>query len=428
MGNSDSGVLKEVIQRILVIADDFTGATDIGTAFVETGRSVRVHLAGAHPRPSAAAAVDNNTAEVLIFALKTRSCPVEEALATVQAALDQARYNRLTDQLYFKYCSTFDSTSEGNIGPVLDLLLRVSKAESAVVVPAYPGNGRTQYQGYLFVGDRLLAESHMREHPITPMRDSSVVRLLAAQTDVACELVDLNAVRSDAVEQALSELRDTPRYAIVDAVTDDDLAVIAAHVQHHRLVSGGAGLAKCYSSREQSARVPIRSLESTGRVIIAGSQSNATKRQLAHLQASENLETFVVNAAVEADESIEQCTAWMRSVMGAGKMILVQRPELTGEYTPGSKSAEGIETVLAAAAALAYELGVREFLVAGGESSAAVVQALSGQQLSIGPNIDEGVPWCEIQTADGTAVNIALKSGNFGADDFFTRGWKVLDA
>ncbi|NLA66139.1 MAG: four-carbon acid sugar kinase family protein [Leucobacter sp.] len=417
-----------MIERILVIADDFTGATDIGAAFVETGRTVRVHLTEAAPRSDAAPVVDDATADVEIFALKTRSSTAAESVRVVRDVLRRAAYNPLRDQLYFKYCSTFDSTDEGNIGPVLDTLQEASGARLSVVIPAYPDNGRTQYQGYLFVGDQLLAESHMRDHPITPMRDSSVLRLLGAQTRTQCELVALETVRGDSLGSALSQERSAPVYAVVDAVSREDLTRIARQVQSHALVSGGAGLAKQYPVVGSSARVGLTSAGSGGRVIIAGSQSTATKRQLALLAAQTHIETFVIDAMTDGSTSIAQCTEWLKTRVGAGKTVLVRRPDLLAEGTPEQELAERIESVLAAAARASYDLGVREFMVAGGESSASVVRALEGVTLSIGPSIDEGVPWCVVTTADGGRISIALKSGNFGADDFFVRGWEVLDA
>ncbi|MGI5951405.1 MAG: four-carbon acid sugar kinase family protein [Brooklawnia sp.] len=412
------------MQRIIVLADDFTGATDIGGAFADTGRAVRLHLTNARQAASVESPAEGSP-PVEIFAMKIRSCPAQEALAAVNACLDAIGYDRSNDQVYYKYCSTFDSTSEGNIGPVLDALLARTGAHSSLVVPAFPDNARTQYLGYLYVGEELLAESPMATHPINPMRDSSVLRLLAAQSESVVRLVPWSEVRGPNLHERLTGNPERPELLVADALDNQDLSVLAHSIQTHRLVSGGSGLAQNYPVIGPPARLDMGPLASNGRVIIVGSQSSATQRQLVSLQRMQGLLVLELDLDANRDDEEIRIDRWLGENLRPGRMLLVKRPDARFDDVPGHP--QRIEQLLGKAAESAYRHGVREFIVAGGETAGAVTHALDARQLRIGAEIAPGVPWCRVALGNGDEVSMALKSGNFGTESFFSEAWEVLD-
>src|SRR5919106_1499532 len=215
------------------IADDLTGATDLGVTLAREGLSV-IQVNGV---PDGALAVPD--ADAVVVALKSRTNAPEEAVAWSLASL---RWLKNAERIYFKYCSTFDSTLRGNIGPVGDALLDALGERRTVATPAYPRNGRTVYKGNLFIGDVPLAESGMKDHPPTPMRDSNLVRVLGAQTRRPVSLVahETVAAGADAIRMALDKLEG---YAILDAVQDEHLVAAGKACRDMRLTTGGAGLA-----------------------------------------------------------------------------------------------------------------------------------------------------------------------------------------
>ena len=221
------------------IADDFTGATDLANTLV--GEGMRVVQAIGVPGPN----IDLSDADAVVVALKSRTAPTAAAVAQSRDA-----YAWLTErgarQVLFMYCSTFDSTADGNIGPVADALLDAAGTDFALVCPAFPAAGRTIYKGLLFVGDLPLAASSMKDHPLTPMRDSKLVRLMEAQSAHRAGLIPLEVVRQgpDAVAARIEALRsDGIRYGVADAVSDEDLRRLAPAVAGHRIVTGGSGIA-----------------------------------------------------------------------------------------------------------------------------------------------------------------------------------------
>ncbi len=410
-----------------VIADDFTGATDIAGMLVKGGMRT-IQTIGVPAKGTIPGDVD-----AVVVALKTRSIPAADAVAQSLAAL-KVLQDAGCVRFFFKYCSTFDSTDAGNIGPVGDALLDALKAKQAIYCPAFPVNGRTIFFGHLFVGDVLLSDSHMRHHPLTPMTDASLVRVLARQTPHKVGLVPLKQVQSGSavLREALDRLAaDGVRHVVVDAVADTDLGIIGEAIGDDTLVTGGSGVAlgipAAYRRRGLMAhRSGADALPKTegASAVLAGSCSAATLGQIkafkgAHLA----LDT---DAICRGEDVAGKALAWARERLGKAPILLSasDTPEavkaLQAKYGI-EKSSQAIEKTMAALARGLVEAGVGRLVVAGGETSGAVVSALDVIALRIGPEIDPGVPWTASVSA--RPLLLALKSGNFGAPDFFTKAF-----
>jgi uncharacterized protein YgbK (DUF1537 family) len=413
-----------------VIADDFTGATDIAGMLVKGGmrtiQTIGVPAKGTIP----------DDVDAVVVALKTRSIPAADAVAQSLTAL-KALQDAGCVRFFFKYCSTFDSTDAGNIGPVGDALLDALKAKQAIYCPAFPVNGRTIFFGHLFVGDVLLSDSHMKHHPLTPMTDASLVRVLARQTPHKVGLVALKQVQSGSavLREALDRLAaDGVRHVVVDAVADTDLGIIGEAIGDDTLVTGGSGVAlglpAAYRRRGLMAhRSGADALPTTegAPAVLAGSCSAATLGQIkafkgAHLA----LDT---DAICRGEDVAGKALAWTREKLGKAPILLSasDTPEavkaLQAKYGI-EKSSQAIEKTMAALARGLVEAGVNRLVVAGGETSGAVVGALDVTALRIGPEIDPGVPWTA--SVGARPLLLALKSGNFGAPDFFTKAFDRL--
>ncbi|MDT0267287.1 four-carbon acid sugar kinase family protein [Streptomyces sp. DSM 44915] len=417
------------------IADDFTGATDLAGNWVARGLRTVVTLGV----PDAADLAGITDADAVVIALKSRTAPVREAVRESLDALAALRALGCT-RYYQKYCSTFDSTPAGNIGPVTDALLAALDTDRAVVVPAFPDAGRTVYQGHLFVGDRLLSDSSMRHHPLTPMTRSDLPGLLGPQTSHGVAVVPLPVVRAGAAAlgaelDRIAAETDTPVLLVVDAVENADLAVIARATAHHPLVTGGSGLALGLPATGEPAHAAMP-VEDGHRVILAGSASTATRAQIAHARAAGvparklDLAALRADPDAEVDAIVAEVTAaWAAAprtpflVYAVGSQDDIQR-ETAPDQTPAG---ELVEAALADCARRLADAGARQFIVAGGETSGSVVRALDVRRLEIGPALAPGVSWARATTADGLPFNLALKSGNFGATDIFTDGWQALD-
>jgi uncharacterized protein YgbK (DUF1537 family) len=415
------------------IADDFTGATDLAAMLVQAGmRTVQTIGVPADRLPA-------RDADAVVVALKSRTIAAAEAVAQSLAALDwlQAEGAR---QFYFKYCSTFDSTERGNIGPVADALLRALGADFTVVCPAFPANGRTIYRGHLFVGDVLLSDSPMRHHPLTPMTDSNLVRVLARQTPRKVGLVPFADVTQgpDRIRSAFARLRaDGVSYALCDALTDADLLALGEACTDLPLVTGGSGaaLGLPQNFRRRGLLAPnaeAGALPAVGgrAAVLAGSCSEATRRQVAAMAAKHRAVAIDPLAAGDAEAVAARALAAAAADIEAERLVLFYssaEPDAVRAVQArlGSERAAAlVEEAFARLAVALYERGVRRLVVAGGETSGAVVQALGVQALAIGPQIDPGVPWT---TSLGAArVALALKSGNFGADDFFEKALAMV--
>jgi uncharacterized protein YgbK (DUF1537 family) len=413
-----------------IIADDFTGATDIAGMLVKNGmrtiQTIGVPAQGTIP----------DDVDAVVVALKTRSIAARDAVAQSLDALKALQAAGCV-RFFFKYCSTFDSTDQGNIGPVGDALLDALGGKQAIYCPAFPENARTIFFGHLFVGDLLLSDTHMRHHPLNPMTDSSLVRVLARQTKHKVGLVPLKQVQagSATLRGALDKLAsDGVRHVIVDAVADTDLGIIGEAVGDDVLVTGGSGVAlglpAAYRRRgllsHKSGADALPRIDGSA-AVLAGSCSAATLGQIANFKGAHlALDT---DAICRGEPVGDKALAWAKGKLGAGPILLSasDKPEavkaLQQKYGV-EKSSHAIENTMAQLAKGLVAAGVGRLVVAGGETSGAVVGALDVTALRIGPEIDPGVPWTA--SVGSKPLLLALKSGNFGAPDFFTKAFAKL--
>ena len=413
------------------IADDFTGATDLANNLVRAGMQV-VQAIGVPRAPV-------EGADAVVVALKSRTIAAAEAVEQSLAALRwlQAQGCR---QFYFKVCSTFDSTPAGNIGPVAEALLEALGADFCCVTPAFPENARTVYKGHLFVGDVLLSESGMRKHPLTPMTDANLMRVLQAQTRGRVGLVEHAAVRGGAgsILARVAQLRsEGMRFAIVDAIADADLLALGEALRDAPLVVAGSGVAiGLPRNHGLSAGAGAAALPPAGglRAIVSGSCSVATQAQVADYRACGGAARALdpVQLAADREGTVHAALAWAEAELQHGPVLVYSTADPDAvravQQRLGVQEAGAlVEQALAAIARGLVQRGVRQLLVAGGETSGAVVQALGIEQMRIGPQIDPGVPWCHAAApACGTQLHLALKSGNFGAPDFFRKAFCLL--
>lgn len=416
-----------------VIADDMTGATDVALMLNRAGMRT-VQVIGA---PKAGTVLPE--ADAVVVALKSRTNPVAEAVADSLAACD-ALLAGGARQILFKYCSTFDSTPQGNIGPVADALAQRLDAKLAIICPAFPANGRSIYQGYLFVGAVPLHESSMKDHPLTPMRDSNLMRLMAAQTKAPVGHVGYATVLAgaEAVRQRLDALaEEDARYAVTDAVTNDDLMVLGEAIDGHVLLTGGSGIAMGLPQNFRKAGLlPERAIAASlsapaGRAgIISGSCSTATRGQIrTAIEAGYPALKVDPLALVSGTQDAAGLAAWALAQPQDRPFLLYSSDDpaevaAIQQKLGRERAGETVEHAFAETARLLVAGGVSRLLVAGGETSGAVVQGLGIGTLEIGPEIDPGVPWTRVVA--GPELVIALKSGNFGAPDFFLKAWRLL--
>ncbi|WP_406277562.1 four-carbon acid sugar kinase family protein [Nocardia sp. NBC_00881] len=418
--------------RLGCIADDHTGATDLANNLVRAGMRV-VQLIGVPPADTGRE-ID---ADAVVIALKSRTIPAAEAVSASLRALAWL-LSAGADQIYFKYCSTFDSTPEGNIGPVTEALMEAMGADFTIATPAFPDNGRTVFKGHLFVGNTLLSASSMRQHPLTPMTDSNLVSVLGAQTTRAVGLIDYTVVAdgAKAIRSRIDALRrEGVAVAVIDALSNDDLVHLAAAVRGMPLVTAGSGLAIGLPANwgfAPSRTATLLPPPDGHRAIVSGSVSAATNRQVyEHLRRG--LPAFSVDPlrVAAGTDVVGQALAFAEAHL-ADRPVLVystESPQVVRDVQGRLGAAEAGELVERTLARVAQGLvaqGVRQLVVAGGETSGAVVQALGITGLRVGPQIDPGVPWCAATLPDGETLHIALKSGNFGGAEFFTTAFALL--
>ena len=421
------------------IADDFTGATDLANNLVRAGMRV-VQTIGV---PDAPLPADCNA---VVIALKSRTIAPEQAVAQSLEALRWLQAQQV-QQVYFKYCSTFDSWYQGevrgNIGPVTEALMQAMACDFTIATPAFPDNQRTVFKGHLFVGDLLLSDSGMKNHPLTPMQDANLVNVLQAQCDKRVGLIDYRCVAkgSDAISQRIAELKSQDvSIAVVDALSNDDLLRLGPALKHMPLVTAGSGVAIGLPGNwgikpaADSARLPApQGLQA----IVSGSCSVATQAQVAHFvkqggQAYQ-LDPLAWPSNTAAEEIAEHVLAWAQALLAQGPVLVYSTADAeqvkSVQQARGTQQAgEHTEQVLAMVALGLVKLGVGQLVVAGGETSGACVQALGVTMLSIGAQIDPGVPWCHAPCALSSLgnVHLTLKSGNFGSEDFFSKAFSAL--
>ena len=412
------------------IADDFTGATDLASTLVRGGMAV-VQVIGVPDGPPP-------QADAVVVALKSRTAPVGEAVRDGLAALD-ALLAAGCRQIFHKYCSTFDSTEEGNIGPVADALLARLGSAFALACPAFPANGRSVYQGHLFVGALPLNESGMERHPLTPMHDANLVRVLGQQTAGRVGSVPFAIVEDgvDAIRGAMARLAEGGhRYAIVDALTERHLVAIGEAAAEHLLVTGGSGVAMGLPGNfRRAGLLPPRrdaAMLPAGRgfaAVIAGSCSRATLGQVDHARR-QGLPVLELDALEMPNPSAlaRRALAWTEGKLGDAPVVVAASapPErVAALQAQFGREAAGalIEHALSEVAAGLAARGAGRLVVAGGETSGAVVSRLGVRTLRIGADIDPGVPWTYAEPA---GLHLALKSGNFGAPDFFQKAFGCL--
>jgi 3-dehydrotetronate 4-kinase len=413
------------------IADDFTGATDLANMLVRGG--MRTVQSIGIPSREVAAGLD---ADAIVIALKSRTTPAAEAVAESLAALDWLRAQGC-EQIFFKYCSTFDSTAAGNIGQVSEALLKALGSDFTLACPAFPENGRTIFRGHLFVQDQLLSESGMQHHPLTPMGDANLVRVLQSQTQLPVGLLRYDAIGAgvEATRAKIAELRaQGVGIAIADALSDRDLYTLGSACADLPLLTGGSGLALGLPDNFRRAGklrdFDVATLPSVsgGEVVLAGSASVATLGQVAAWQEAGRPALRIDPLALAAGEPVvAQALAFARDSAHTVLIYATSTPvevKAVQQQLGVERAGALVEDALGEIASGLRASGVRRFVIAGGETSGAVVKALGVNLLQIGAQIDPGVP----ATLSGGAepLALALKSGNFGGRDFFAKALAQL--
>lgn len=415
------------------IADDLTGATDLALNLVRNGMKT-VQVSGV-PEGH----VDLDGADAVVVALKSRTIPASLAVEQSLHALDFL-ISVGVEQVFFKYCSTFDSTDQGNIGPVMEALQEKLKCDVTIACPAFPEAGRSLFQGHMFVNGRLLSESSLRDHPLTPMRDPDLVRVLQRQSLGSVGLVPWEIVRTghSAIAQAIDDARKNGNsLLIVDAIIDDDLRAIGQAVAGHKLISGGSGVAiglpdNFRRAGKLRAYDPVAGFDYPAGLgaILAGSCSAATRGQIRTAIETGfpalQLDPFKL---AKGSAEVQRACDWLSEMLGHSQLpplvYSTASPDEVREFQieyGRDRAGEIVEEAQKMLARHLFGLGVRRFIVAGGETSGAVVEALGVPMLEIGPEIAPGVPWTRSIGGDET-VALALKSGNFGDADFFAKAW-----
>ena len=407
------------------VADDYTGASDLANTLTRNGLST-IQTIGV---PAADLALGD--VEAVVIALKIRSIEAPRAVAAALAAYEWLAARGARHVMY-KICSTFDSTDAGNIGPVIDALRARAGAGPCLVTPAFPETGRTVYRGHLFVGDSLLNESPLKDHPLNPMRDANLARVLGRQSHSPVGLVDLATVARgvDAIVQRLKALEAQGcGAAIVDAVFEKDLEAIGQAAARGPVSTGasglGLGLARALRRGGAASAAPLAPVGGSA-AILAGSCSQATLEQIAAAESEMPVLWLDADRLIEGEAEIARALAWAGERLSAGPVLMASSadPErvvaLQGRFGR-DVSGHKIERALAEIAAELVEHGVRRLIVAGGETSGAAVDRLGVTAFRLGPEIAPGVPLMRTVGRAAGELQMALKSGNFGGPDFFRR-------
>lgn len=414
------------------IADDFTGATDLASMLARSGVNVSLRIGVPLSTPE-------NTAEIEVIALKTRSISASKAIEESLSALKWLK-EAGAKKYFFKYCSTFDSTAEGNIGPVSEALMNELKVDQTIYCPAFPENGRSIYMGNLFVGQKLLSESSMKDHPLTPMNDSNLMRLLSAQVSRRVGLADRIVVNSgvNSLKEKLISLKenDVP-HVIVDAVADTDLDTIASACQDMDFITGGSALAmplaEFYKASGKISVVDNSFMNkklNTGSIILSGSCSEMTIIQVKNF-IQRGAAAFQLDPIDLAENGVKKVLDWLSSQDFTKNIIIyaTSDPDTVKKVQAElgvDMAGKIVEQGLSECAIAARELGIKNFIIAGGETSGAITKALNVRQLDIGIEIAPGVPWT-FSGKRNNQIALSLKSGNFGSEEFFTEALSKLE-
>lgn len=414
------------------IADDFTGATDLASMLARSGVNVSLRIGVPLSTPE-------NTAEIEVIALKTRSISASKAIEESLSALKWLK-EAGAKKYFFKYCSTFDSTAEGNIGSVSEALMNELKVDQTIYCPAFPENGRSIYMGNLFVGQKLLSESSMKDHPLTPMNDSNLMRLLSAQVSRRVGLADRIVVNSgvNSLKEKLISLKenDVP-HVIVDAVADTDLDTIASACQDMDFITGGSALAmplaefyKASGKISANDNSFMNKKLNTGSIILSGSCSEMTIIQVKNF-IQRGAAAFQLDPIDLAENGIKKVLDWLSSQDFTKNIIIyaTSDPDTVKKVQAElgvDMAGKIVEQGLSECAIAARELGIKNFIIAGGETSGAITKALNVRQLDIGIEIAPGVPWT-FSGKRNNQIALSLKSGNFGSEEFFTEALSKLE-
>jgi uncharacterized protein YgbK (DUF1537 family) len=402
--------------KIGVIADDFTGASDIALTLALGGMRT-VQYVGI---PTG----DAGDVDAGVVALKSRTIAAADAVTKSLAACEWLLAQGAT-QIIFKVCSTFDSTADGNIGPVAGALAKRLGETSVIVCPAFPENGRSVYQGHLFVNDGLLNESGMQDHPLTPMKDADLRRVLATQTDWPVSHINFRTVDFGA-NAIIAAMPSGPAMIVVDAVRDSDLVQIGAAARARRLLVGGSGIAIGLPANFGLAPATPQWAGTAGKAaILSGSCSRATRAQV-HAYTGPKRE-ITAKQVMDADADAEGLADWVMATDGAPLIYSSADPDIVraAQNTYGRDVvADSIETLFADLTASLVARGIKRLIVAGGETSGAAVAGLNAPALRIGPKLAAGVPAMRVE---GTEIAVALKSGNFGGPGFFAESLKLME-
>jgi uncharacterized protein YgbK (DUF1537 family) len=423
------------------IADDFTGATDLVNNLVRAGMRT-VQTIGV---PTDHQAID---ADAIVVALKSRTVPAEEAIAQSLQAYAWLKAQGV-EQIYFKYCSTFDSTPKGNIGPVTEALMDAIYGPGqgfTIACPAFPENNRTIFKGHLFVGDVLLSDSGMRHHPLTPMTDANLVRVMQSQTQRKVGLVEQSCVAAgpDAIRARFLALQaEGVGVAVMDATSNQDLHNMGEALAGMPLITAGSGVAiglphnwKVRGVLQANAHADTLPPAKGYQAVVSGSCSVATNAQVLHWRQA-GQPAFPVDplAIASGTDVVQQALDWAIPQLKNGPVLIYATAEPTAVKAIQNQlgvahAGELVEQALSNIAKGLVQAGVRQLVVAGGETSGAVVQALDVERMVIGPQIDPGVPWTSVtsKVCGDDTVHVTLKSGNFGTNDFFAKSFSLLKA
>ena len=414
------------------IADDFTGATDLANMLVKGGLKT-IQLLGNPSKEDVVPSVD-----AVIIALKTRTIPVEEAIEQSLQALNWLK-NAGAKQFFFKYCSTFDSTDEGNIGPVIDALMEALETQFTIACPAFPETERTIFKGHLFVGDKLLSDSPMKDHPLTPMTDSNLVSTLSRQTSQKVGLVEYKDILAgpSAIRKAFDQLqKEDVAIAVTDVLNDEHLYFLGEAVKDFKLITGGSGIAlglpsqfKSRNNHQEETRAHSLPKVLGKEIVLSGSCSEMTLAQVDEF--SKRYSTLKLNPIelAENNSALANSVDWVIQAKGE-EPILVYASAPPDAVKQAQKklgrdlASSTVENALAKIALAAVQNGFRRIVVAGGETAGAVVSNLGIKGIMIGEQIDPGVP-TTVSIGD-PSIGLVLKSGNFGSADFFEKAFKVM--